>query len=278
MSTRSRRRSSPDEAETYDDEFSFVSDADIEAFMAEQEIEEELEEDKNEGFLNLQTGAGLGLIGLGGLYALQILGLFSLAPGLLDTLVQVMPVLASILIMLTGFGVLSWSPAARRRRVARKRAARIRQRQKTMGRGGRRSKTTEPGRGQDALKVAERLARKAGRAASDTASRTAARVEANKRKNYRLAKNRRERKLSGVAAGIAEYFGLEPTVVRIAFVLATIFGQGAGLVLYVILALALPNGQPGDDDDDNRSRSRARRGRRSGRERGDRRTFHVDDD
>ena len=263
MSTRSRRRSAPDEAEVYDDEFSFVSDADIEAFMADQEIEEELEEDKrNDGFLNLQTGAGLGLIGLGGVYALQIMGLFTLAPGLIGTLVSVMPVLASILIMLTGFGVLSWSPAARRRRVARKRAARIRQKQKTMGRGGRRSKTTEPGRGADALKTAERMARRAGRAASDTAKEAYAKVEANKRKNYRLAKNREQRKLTGVAAGIAEYFGLEPTVVRIAFVLATLFGQGAGILLYLILSFALPNGQPDDDADGKTRRSRKRDDRR----------------
>lgn len=282
MSTRSRRRPAPDEAEVYDDEFAFVSDADIEAFMAEQEIEEELEEDKNEGFLNLQTGAGLGLIGLGGLYALQILGLFTLAPGLIDTLVSVMPVLASILIMLTGFGVLSWSPAARRRRVARKRAARLRARQKTMGRDARRSRTREVGRGSDALKTAERLARKAGRAASDSATRTAARIEANKRKNYRLAKNRRERKLSGVAAGIADYFGLEPTIVRIAFVLAAIFGQGAGVLLYIILAFALPNGQPGEEDPNRRSREgRSRRGQRRERRRRDRdddREVYVEDD
>ena len=266
MSTRSRRRSAPDEADLYDDEFSFVTDADIEAFMAEQEVEEEMEEDKKDGFLNLQTGAGLGLIGLGGVYALQILGLFTLAPGLIDTLVSVMPVLASILIMLTGFGVLSWSPAARRRRVARKRAARLRARQKTMGRNARRARTEEVGRGSDALKIAERLARKAGRAASDTASRTAARIEANKRQNYRLAKNRSERKISGVAAGIAAYFGLEPTVVRIAFVLAAIFGQGAGVLLYMILAFALPNGQ---DDGERRGRKGQARRRRERRRRDD---------
>ena len=256
MSTRSRRRSRPAEAESYDDEFGLVTDADIDVFVAEQEIEEELEDDRSpEGFLNLQTGAGLGLIGVGALYAMQVAGFLTLETGLLYELVQVLPVLASVLIMLTGFGVLSWSPAARRRRQARARAARLRQRQKkTMGRdgtgrgAGARSRTEEVGR--SALEQAERLARRSARAASDTASTAYATVKANRRKNYRLAKDRSRKKISGVAAGIADYFGLEPTLVRIAFVLAAIFGQGAGVLLYLILTMALPYGQEGEDPRD----------------------------
>lgn len=293
MSTRSRRRSPPTEAETYDDEFSFVTDADIDVFVAEQEIEEELDDDKkqSEGFLNLQTGAGLGLIGVGGLYAMQVAGFLTLETGLLYELVQVLPILASVLIMLTGFGVLSWSPAARRRRQARARAARLRQRQKkTMGRGtssrgaGARSRTEEVGKAsRNALENAERIARRSARAASDTASTAYASAKANRRKNYRLAKDRSRKKITGVAAGIADYFGLEPTLVRIAFVLAAIFGQGAGVLLYLILTMALPYGQEGEDRrDDKRDRKRGRKGSHSRRRRDDDddddREFYIEDD
>lgn len=290
MSTRSRRRSSPDEAETYDDEFSLVTDADIDVFVAEQEIEEETLDEKarDEGFLNLQTGAGLGLIGVGALYAMQIAGLFPTSSAVLYTLVQVLPILASVLIMLTGFGVLSWSPAARRRRMARARAARLRQRQKTMGRSGSRSRTQEVGKGKRALEQAERIARRSARAASDTASKAYASAKANQRKNYRLAKDRTNKKISGVAAGIAEYFGIEPTLVRILFVLAAIFGQGAGVLIYIILSMALPSGQAGGDDDKRSARKRSRdrdrdtsrrsRSRRKKDDDDDDRRFYVEDD
>ena len=283
MSTRSRRRSTPAEAETFDDEFSLVTDADIDVFVAEQEVEEELGEEKarSEGFLNLQTGAGLGLIGVGALYAMQVAGFLTLETGLLYELVQVLPVLASVLIMLTGFGVLSWSPAARRRRQARARAARLRQRQKkTMGRGGRaRSRTQEVGKaGRSALENAERIARRSARAASATASTAYANARRNKRKNYRLAKDRSRKKISGVAAGIAEYFGLEPTLVRIAFVLAAIFGQGAGVLLYLILTMALPHGQEGEDRRDAKRDRDKRRRRRSRRDDDDDPELYIDDD
>ena len=64
MATRQRRSSRSDDTEVYDDEFSDVSEEDILAYMAEVEFEvEEEEQKKDTGFLNLQTGAGLGLIG-----------------------------------------------------------------------------------------------------------------------------------------------------------------------------------------------------------------------
>ena len=74
------------------------------------------EEEKEAGFWNLQTASGIGLIGVGSLYSLQLLGLLRLGSPILQNLVQVLPIFAAVLIMLTGFGVLSWSPAARRRK------------------------------------------------------------------------------------------------------------------------------------------------------------------
>ncbi len=45
--------------------------------------------------------------------------------------------------------------------------------------------------------------------------------------------------LAGVCGGLGEYFTLDPTIIRIIFVLATFFG-GFGLLLYIILALLVP--------------------------------------
>lgn len=55
----------------------------------------------------------------------------------------------------------------------------------------------------------------------------------------RLCKSSTNRKISGVCGGIGEYFGIDPTVIRIAWV---IFGLcGVGLLAYIICALIMPN-------------------------------------
>ncbi len=253
MPTRQRRRSRTAD-EQYDDDFGLVTDEDIVAFMAEQEIEEETEAKTKEGFWNLQTASGMGLIGLGALYSLQQIGLFPLGSPILAELAQILPVFAAILIMLTGFGVLSWSPAARRRKKARKRAARLRRQQrKTMGR---RTRPDEAGRrAASAFEQAEKVLRSAGRTASRATSRATS--DAFKRRSRarsagykRLAKDRENRKMSGVAAGMANYFGLDPTIVRIGWVVATIFSQGVALIPYIVLSMILPNEADLDDDDD----------------------------
>ena len=248
MSTRSRRRSRPTETEAHDDEFSLISDDDIVAFMAEQELEEEAEEEKEAGFWNLQTASGIGLIGVGSLYSLQLLGLLRLGSPILQNLVQVLPIFAAVLIMLTGFGVLSWSPAARRRKKARKRAARRRQQQrraqpKTVGRA-RASSTAasdEAGRtASRAFRQAERAFQTAGKAAGRGLDEAKARRAAARRAGRtKLLKDRKNRKISGVAAGMANYFGLDATVVRIAWVIAAIFTQGGAIIPYLILTAVL---------------------------------------
>jgi phage shock protein PspC (stress-responsive transcriptional regulator) len=49
-----------------------------------------------------------------------------------------------------------------------------------------------------------------------------------------------DRMLAGVAAGLARYFGVETTIVRIAFVVLTVIG-GAGLPLYLAGLLLIPD-------------------------------------
>lgn len=51
-----------------------------------------------------------------------------------------------------------------------------------------------------------------------------------------------DRILGGVAAGIAAYFGIDPLIVRLIFIVSVFFG-GAGIVLYAILWLAVPKAE-----------------------------------
>ena len=63
-----------------------------------------------------------------------------------------------------------------------------------------------------------------------------------KRKSHqkkRLCKSSGNRKVFGVAGGVAEYLNIDPTLVRLAFVLLTMAG-GPGLLLYIVLALVMP--------------------------------------
>ena len=56
----------------------------------------------------------------------------------------------------------------------------------------------------------------------------------------RLLRSRDDRWLSGVCGGIAEYAGVDPTLVRLLFVLGTIFSWGCLLVVYVAAWVLMP--------------------------------------
>jgi len=55
----------------------------------------------------------------------------------------------------------------------------------------------------------------------------------------RLYKSRTERMVDGVCGGIAEYLGLDVTLIRIVWVLLTLFG-GTGIVLYIVAMIVMP--------------------------------------
>ena len=262
MATRQRTR--PQQSDSHDQEDDLlayetmfdldddITEADVEEFLEEQEAEEELKE-KKPGFLNLQTGSGLVVIVIGMIYLMQQVGFFPLGFAL-GGLVAFLPWLAGILIILTGFGVMSWSPTRRRRNArkkARERRARKERQRKTTA--GRRTQQTAS----RAFDVAKRSARKAAREAERASSRVASvsRVasRASQRRSHarkRLAKSRKNKKIAGVAAGISNFLGIDATLVRIAFVIGAIFGSGVTIPLYLILAFVLPAAEDEDDDDD----------------------------
>ena len=53
-----------------------------------------------------------------------------------------------------------------------------------------------------------------------------------------------DKMIGGVCAGLAEYLDIDPTIVRIVWVLMVLFA-GFGILLYVILWLILPKQQIG---------------------------------
>ena len=55
----------------------------------------------------------------------------------------------------------------------------------------------------------------------------------------RLYRSRKEKMFAGIAGGMAEYFELDPVLVRIAFVLVAML-HGAGLIAYIICIFVIP--------------------------------------
>ncbi len=56
----------------------------------------------------------------------------------------------------------------------------------------------------------------------------------------RLYRSRQNRVLAGVCGGIGEYFNIDPTVVRLVFLLAVIFG-GVTAWIYLLALIIMPN-------------------------------------
>ena len=64
--------------------------------------------------------------------------------------------------------------------------------------------------------------------------------------NNRKLTRSSKRMIAGVCSGIAEYFGWDPTLLRIVYVLATFFTAFAGVIIYVILWIVMPEIKPSD--------------------------------
>ena len=196
MKTRTRTRVEDSSESLYDN---LGTGMDLEA-LSDEELESMLFEDekkKEGGFWNLPTAAGLSLILVGVVYLFQTLGLWN-GPSL-DNIVAMLPWLAGILIILLGFGVLSWRPKRGKARATARKGIEVPSGRPKIVVD---SKATKPGR--------KRLVRG------------------------------RDKKIAGVCSGIAEYFSIDPTLVRIAFVIGTIATQGSFLIAYFILSMVMP--------------------------------------
>lgn len=55
-----------------------------------------------------------------------------------------------------------------------------------------------------------------------------------------LKKSSTDKKLAGVCGGLAEQFGIDSTVVRIIFAIATVLGVGSPILIYLVLAFVMP--------------------------------------
>lgn len=195
MSTRTRHTTRQDEplySDIGDESLESLSSEELEALLFEEE------EDESKGIWNLPTVAGLSLILVGIVYLLQEMGI-----GIgfdLGAVAGMLPIFAGILIILLGFGVLSWRPKSKKKKKVKK--------------------AVDASTGQKKVVVE-------------------AEPQSAKHKKKSLSKSR-DKKIAGVCGGIAEYFNIDSTLVRIAFVIGMIVSQGTFLAAYILLAIVMP--------------------------------------
>lgn len=63
--------------------------------------------------------------------------------------------------------------------------------------------------------------------------------------NRRLYRSNSERVLGGVAGGVAEYFDLDPALVRVAWAVLILASGGIFLLLYIVMWIVVPEAPPG---------------------------------
>ena len=61
----------------------------------------------------------------------------------------------------------------------------------------------------------------------------------------KLYRSRTDRKIWGVCGGLAKYFDMDPTIVRVIFVASLLCGT-LGLWVYIIMAIIVPQESEGD--------------------------------
>ena len=64
--------------------------------------------------------------------------------------------------------------------------------------------------------------------------------------NKKLYRSRNDKMIAGVCSGLAEYFDLDPTLVRLGVVLLSL-AYGGGIIAYIVGAIVIPERSINDD-------------------------------
>lgn len=59
-------------------------------------------------------------------------------------------------------------------------------------------------------------------------------------KNMRLYRSRKDKIIAGVCGGLGKYFEIDSIIPRIIFIVLTIAGNGAGIIIYLLMYLMVP--------------------------------------
>lgn len=218
------------------DSFTDFNDQELRATM-----QEFLEEEKkaNTNIWNVATIAGIAMFFVGMVYLIQMLGL-GLGPDL-SGLIEIMPIIGGILVTFIGFGFL------------------VGDRKKNQASAKKKKKKGKTFKDFDFdLKDDEDFEEDFG-LNNDLDSKSFGKKKRSKssfnvdsyafQQSKKLYKSRTDKKWAGVCGGLAKYFGISPTVIRLLFVITFFAGSGTSLLVYIALAIALDKEPPELIDD-----------------------------
>lgn len=200
-------------------------------------MQEFLEEEKkaNTNIWNFATIAGIAMFFVGMFYLVQSIGL-AIGPDL-SGLVEIMPLIGGALVTLVGFGFLVGD---------RKKAKEQQKKQKKKRRDFDFDFGDETSQEED-FTLKNDLS---GRSRSKSSSSSKYTFDSFAlRQSKKLYKSRTDKKWAGVCGGLAKYFGISATVVRLLFVITFFAGSGTSLLVYLALAIALDKEPPELMDD-----------------------------
>lgn len=186
-------------------------------------LNESKKEQKKPGFINFPNVVGAGFIGVGSLYLLQLLGL----PFEVTGFIEALPILGGVLITLLGFGF--FTPE---RRLLRQEKRRL----KKMAKQG----ISDSTNWESKLSNAQLSGSSDASFAGTTNNQYSAPIEGYAlRQKKKVYKSRKDKKIAGVCGGLARYFGIDSTIVRVFFAGAAVLGWGATIPLYIVLSIIL---------------------------------------
>lgn len=195
-------------------------------------MQEFLEDEKknNTNIWNFATIAGLAMFFVGMVYLFQTIGL-GLGPDL-SGLIDIMPIVGAAFVTLVGFGFLVGDRKKEKKNKKNRSSKRV---EFDFGEGGTTGK----------FNLENDLNNKSsGRNKKSASSERYSFDNFALSQPKKLYKSRTDRKWAGVCGGLARYFGISSTVIRLLFVITLFAGWGASLLVYIALAIALDKEPP----------------------------------
>lgn len=198
-------------------------------------MHEFLKEEKkaNSNIWNFATIAGIAMFFVGMVYLIQTIGL-EMGPDL-SGLIEAMPLIGGALVTLVGFGFLVGD---RKKKKKHKHQSQEYNFEDTTF-----DDTTEE---EDFTLNNDLGSQKKSKSKSSDQFNFDAHAFGQSKKLY---KSRTNKKWAGVCGGLAKYFGISATVIRLLFVVTFFAGSGTSLLVYIALAIALDKEPPEMMDD-----------------------------
>lgn len=203
---------------------------DFELQSTMQEFLKDEVKDEGKGIWNIATITGLVMLFTALTFVVSSIGLpvGEFLSDFSSGMVNAFPIIGGIMLMFVGFGFFVGD-----RRKERKRKKAIKKQQKAHFSDIHGSEDTQ-------AKSSNTSFKNSLRDESTTSQKTNVFDDFGYRHAKKLMKSRTNKKIAGVCGGLARYFGISATVVRIIFVAAFFMGYGTSLLIYIGLSLAMP--------------------------------------